>query len=188
MTFLHAMTRTGLALLLFAAGTSLAATPEQQREKIRAQSGQVLANLYQAHPGARDDIASAAGYATFRSVGVKIGVAGTGRGRGLAVLHSPKQQTYMRFVEVQAGVGAGIKKYDLVFVFATESAFRDFIDKGWEPSGQSTVALRHGDAGKAFEGAVSVSPGVWLYQVTSSGLAAEVTLKGSKYYRDKSLN
>jgi hypothetical protein len=42
--------------------------------------------------------------------------------------------------------------------------------------------------GKAYSGAVSVSPGVWLYQLTSGGLAAEITVKGSKYYKDKSLN
>ena len=78
--------------------------------------------------------------------------------------------------------------YDLVFVFATQEAFRAFINQGWEPSGQSTLALTHGGDGKAFDGAVSVSPGVWLYQVTSSGLAAEITVKGSKYYPDKSLN
>ncbi len=174
--------------LLCLSGAVLADTPDQQREKIRAQSEQVLANLYRAKPSARQDIAAAAGYATFRSLGIKIGVAGTGRGRGLAVLHSPPSQTFMRFVEVQAGVGAGIKKYDLVFVFATQEAFRAFINQGWEPSGQSTLALTHGGDGKAFDGAVSVSPGVWLYQVTSSGLAAEITVKGSKYYPDKSLN
>lgn len=34
----------------------------------------------------------------------------------------------------------------------------------------------------------SVSPGVWLYQLAGDGLALELTAKGTKYYRDDSLN
>jgi hypothetical protein len=37
-------------------------------------------------------------------------------------------------------------------------------------------------------GAVSVMPGVWLYQMTDDGLALELTAKGTKYYRDDALN
>ena len=37
-------------------------------------------------------------------------------------------------------------------------------------------------------GAVSVSPGVWLYQVSGDSLALELTAKGTKYYKDSALN
>jgi hypothetical protein len=33
-----------------------------------------------------------------------------------------------------------------------------------------------------------VAPGVWLYQLTASGLALELTAKGTKYYKDNELN
>lgn len=33
-----------------------------------------------------------------------------------------------------------------------------------------------------------VSEPQWVYQVTEKGLAAEVGLKGTKYYKDKALN
>jgi lipid-binding SYLF domain-containing protein len=81
-----------------------------------------------------------------------------------------------------------VKKYDLVFVFDSEQALAAFIDKGWQGSAQSTVALKSKSAGRSYEGAAAVAPGVWLYQVTQSGLAAEVSLKGSKYFRDKDLD
>jgi hypothetical protein len=42
--------------------------------------------------------------------------------------------------------------------------------------------------GGAFAGAMSVSPGVWLYQLTGDGLALELTTKGTKYYKDANLN
>lgn len=38
------------------------------------------------------------------------------------------------------------------------------------------------------QGAMPVSPGVWLYQLTDDGLALELTVKGTKYYRDDDLN
>jgi hypothetical protein len=31
-------------------------------------------------------------------------------------------------------------------------------------------------------------PGVWLFQITDDGLAAELTVKGTRYYRDKALD
>ena len=33
-----------------------------------------------------------------------------------------------------------------------------------------------------------MSPGVWIYQLTDTGLALELTAKGTKYYKDESLN
>ena len=45
-----------------------------------------------------------------------------------------------------------------------------------------------GKGQEAYAGAMSVSPGVWLYQLTDDGLAAELTAKGTKYYKDAELN
>ena len=55
---------------------------------------------------------------------------------------------------------------------------------GWEFGGQSTVAAKTGDKGGAMAGAVSVSDGVWMYQLTDKGLAAEISATGTKYYKD----
>ena len=33
-----------------------------------------------------------------------------------------------------------------------------------------------------------MNPGVWMYQLTSDGLALELTGKGTKYYKDDALN
>jgi hypothetical protein len=37
-------------------------------------------------------------------------------------------------------------------------------------------------------GAASVAPGVYLYQLTETGLAATITVSGTKYYVDPDLN
>ncbi len=177
-----------LATVLSSTVAVAAESVEDKRAQVREQSKAVLERLYTASPSARGAIEGAAGYATFRNFGIRLGLAGGGRGQGLAVNRASGKEVFMRFVEVQAGIGAGIKKYDLVFVFEDRKALEDFTTKGWEYGGQATAAAKVRGQGKAYSGAVSVSPGVWLYQLTSAGLAAEVTVKGSKYYQDKSMN
>jgi lipid-binding SYLF domain-containing protein len=90
--------------------------------------------------------------------------------------------------ELQAGLGFGIKKFQLVWVFETDMALSDFVNSGWEFGGQATAAAKSGDQGAAYQGAVAVAPGVWLYQLTDKGLALELTVKGTKYYKDSDLN
>jgi len=54
--------------------------------------------------------------------------------------------------------------------------------------GRWLAAARNEGEGAATQGALSVSPGVWLYQLTDDGLALELTVKGTKYYKDDDLN
>lgn len=177
-----------LPILLATAFAAMAATVEEKRAEVREQSAAALQRLYAASPSARTAIEKSAGYATFSNSSLKLGIAGGGRGGGLAVDRASGREVFMRYLEVQAGVGAGVKKFDVVFVFETRKALQDFVGKGWEYSGQATAAAKSGGKGMAYSGAVSVSPGVWLYQVTSAGLTAELTIKGTKYYQDKALN
>ncbi len=53
--------------------------------------------------------------------------------------------------------------HQLVWVFETEKALNDFVNSGWEFGGQATAAAKAGDKGTAYQGAVAVGPGVWLY-------------------------
>lgn len=177
-----------LCLTFLTATTVAAGEPEDDRAKVRKQSAEVLERLYAAQPSARAAIAASAGYATFSRVGLTLGVVGGGVGKGLVVTVPGKKETFMRFVEGSAGVGLGIKKYDVIFVFQNAAALNQFVTKGWEAGGQATAAAKVDDKGKAVEGAISVSPGVWVYQVTGKGLAAELGIKGTKYYADKDLN
>ncbi|NIR32396.1 MAG: hypothetical protein GWN84_24450 [Gammaproteobacteria bacterium] len=53
---------------------------------------------------------------------------------------------------------------------------------------ETTAGAQLGDEGGVLAGAVSVAPGVWVYQLTDDGLALELTAKGTKYYKDEDLN
>jgi lipid-binding SYLF domain-containing protein len=90
---------------------------------------------------------------------MKILVAGGGSGKGIAVNNKTKAMTYMKMAEIQAGLGFGAKKFQVVWVFETEAALNNFINSGWEFGGQATAAAKAGDKGSAYQGAVAVSPG-----------------------------
>ena len=164
-------------------------TPDEQRADIRTVRDQALAELYKVQPSAKGHVEKAAGYAVFSNFGVKILVAGGGNGRGVVVDNKTKKETFMRMAEVQAGLGFGVKNFRLVWVFDKKADLDRFINSGWELGAQTTASAKvAGQGASAFAGAVSVMPGVWLYQLTDDGLALELTAKGTKYYRDDALN
>jgi len=94
----------------------------------------------------------------------------------------------MKMLEVQAGLGFGVKRFNVIFVFDNSQAFDHFVNSGWLFGGQSTAAAKYKSQGQAVAGAVAVAPGVWVYQLTESGLTLELTLKGTKYDKDSKLN
>ncbi len=177
-----------MGLAVAVPGIALGASKAEQQAEVRKAAQQVLAAVYKAQPSARKAVESAAGYAAFSNFGMKILVAGGGSGEGIAVNNKTKAMTYMKMAEVQAGLGFGVKKFQVVWVFETEAALNNFINSGWEFGAQATAAAKAGDKGSAYQGAVAVAPGVWLYQLTDKGLALELTAKGTKYYKDGDLN
>jgi lipid-binding SYLF domain-containing protein len=182
-------TRLLVVLMVMACALTVAAkSKEEKQAEARKKADQTLARLYKAKPSTQAAIKNAAGYAVFNSSGVKILVAGGGKGNGVAVDNGSQQVTYMKMREVQAGFGMGAKKFSTIFVFETKAALEKFINSGWEFGGQSTAAAKTGEGGGSYQGAASVSEGVWMYQLTDKGLALELTGKGTKYFKDGDLN
>ena len=162
-------------------------TVAQQRQDILVKNQAILKQLYAAQPKAKDLIEKSAGYATFSNFGMKILIAGGGTGSGV-VISKDKKPVYMNMAEVQAGLGLGIKSFQNIFVFQTNAAMNDFVNSGWTFGGQVTAAAKYEKDGDAYQDATVVAPGVLMYQLTDSGLAAEITGKGTKYYKNTDLN
>lgn len=177
-----------IACVLVPPVTTFAASKAESQSEIRKVAQETLADLYRVQPSARKAVESAAGYAVFSNFGMKILVAGGGSGKGLAVNNRTQDTTYMRMAEVQAGLGIGVKKFKLVWVFENEKALNTFVNSGWTLGGQATASAKAGGRGASYQGAMSVSPGVWLYQLSGDSLALELTAKGTKYYKDDDLN
>lgn len=160
----------------------------QQRQEIQKKNDDILKQLYKIQPKAKDVIEKSAGYATFSNFGMKILIAGGGTGSGIVIPKDGAKPIYMNMAEVQAGLGIGIKSFQNIFVFQTQAALNDFVNSGWTFGGQVTAAAKYESNGNAYQDASVVAPGVLMYQLTDSGLAAEITGKGTKYYKDADLN
>ena len=160
----------------------------EEQKAVRKMAQDTLQRLYKAEPKGKGAVQAAAGYAVFSNTGVKILMLGSGKGEGLAVNNKSKAETFMKVVELQAGLGFGVKKFSVIFVFDNDTAFNSFVNSGWEFGGQTTAAATTGEKGGAMTGAASVSPGVYMYQLTDKGVAVEITAKGTKYYKDDDLN
>lgn len=160
----------------------------KEQKQVREVAQKTLQQLYKAEPAAKAAVERAAGYAVFNNMGVKILFAGSGKGKGIAVDNKTKKETFMKMIELQAGLGIGVKKFNVVFVFDNAKVLSSFINSGWEFGGQATASAKTQDKGGAMAGAASVSDGVWMYQMTEKGLAAEITAKSTKYYKDDDLN
>ena len=178
-----------LAVILLASGLASAGdSPEKKREKARKMAAQTLQDLYKMEPTAQAAIQKSAGYAVFNNMGTNLLLVSTARGSGIAVSSQTKQETFMKMISAGAGLGVGVKDYRVIFVFQNDDAMAKFLDSGWSGSAQTDAAAKAGEKGAAFSGAVEVAPGVWVYQITKNGLALQLTLQGTKYYKDDDLN
>jgi lipid-binding SYLF domain-containing protein len=163
-------------------------TVVQKKEDILKKNDEILKHLYKVQPKAKEVIDKSVGYASFSNFGMKILIAGGGTGSGVVISKAGGKPIYMNMAEVQAGIGLGIKSFQNIFVFQTEAALNDFVNSGWTFGGQVTAAAKYDKNGTAYQDATVVAPGVLMYQLTDSGLAAEITGKGTKYYKDTDLN
>jgi len=160
----------------------------QERLHIREMAQGALSTLYEIAPGARTAIEHAAGYGVFSTFGIKIFFAGGTTGKGFVYNNPTKRYTYMKMLQVQGGLGFGVSKDRIIWVFETQKALTDFINLGWDFGGKARATAMVQNHGGMFSGAITVAPGVYLYQLTDSGLAAELTITGTKYLKDNDLN
>ncbi|MBX7246940.1 MAG: hypothetical protein K1X53_15695 [Candidatus Sumerlaeaceae bacterium] len=161
---------------------------DQQRVYVRQVTNQTLEHLYKANPSARAAVAKSAGYAVFSDIGFKFGVLGGAKGEGLAVNNATGEQTFMRMVELQPGLGIGANSFRTVFVFERPASLSEFVNSGWAIGANVMAAAKSKKEGGAYSGAIQVAPGVHLYQFTQEGLIVGVSVTGAKYYKDPDLN
>ena len=178
-----------LALCLLGASSVFAKSLDEEREELREKNDWTLAKLYEEIPSARYAVENSYGYAVLNNTGVKILVLGSSHGRGTAVNNETGEEVFLRMQEGQAGLGLGVKEYALIFIFDTPEAWEGFVrSSGWKASGAATAAANDGVNGDSFEGAAVVGDGIWVYQLTTKGLALELAINGTRIYPDKDLN
>jgi len=162
-------------------------SPEDRRSSILDMRDRTLTELYRVKPGARKVVSRAPGYAVFSNANVNIIFASFSGGYGVVTNNKTGRKTYMKMGEVGIGLGLGIKDFRAVFVFHRRSTMNQFIDHGWQFGAHVDAAAKASDKGGAIGGEALIGD-ITIYQLTKTGLALQATLKGTKYWRVRSLN
>ena len=176
-----------LALMLNGCATTGGSTPKEQRQAILSMKNEVLSDLYKVKPDVKAQISSAPGYAVFSNTNINIILASFGGGYGVVKNNNTGKQTYMKMGEVGIGFGVGAKDFRLVFVFHNKDSMNRFVESGWAFGAQADAAAKASDKGAAVGGEITVD-NMTIYQMTESGLALQATIKGTKFWKDESLN
>ena len=163
-------------------------TAEEKRQTYQQMRADTLAELYEIHPQARNEIASSVGYGTFSNIGIYLFLLSTGSGWGIVHDQETGKDTYMKMFTVGIGIGLGVKDFRGIFIFTERGALDRFVEEGWQAGGQVDAAAISGEKGEAFAGAIDVAPGIKLYQITEHGLALMATIQGTKFWKDDDLN
>ena len=175
-------------LLTLTVSTVNAASVAEQRRQVDELSQKTLEKLYAKYPHAQRVIGECYAWATLSNSGVKVLFIGSSHGRGVAVNNQTGERVYLRMKELSAGLGLGAKEYNLIFLINTRDAWENFIVGKTRFGASAEASANDGVTGGSIEGAEYVAPGVWVFQMTTKGLAVEATLKGTKIYKDKKLN
>lgn len=173
------------------AGTKSKSPSEKdaERDSVRTMAEQSLSHLYQNEPAAKGAVADAAGYAVFSDFGFKVMFLGGAKGKGVAVNNATKQETFMKMLELQPGLGLGAQKFRIAFIFENQDAFNSFVTSGWELGANALAAAKDDQgAGGGGAGAVTFNNGVKMYQLSDTGAIIGVSITGAKYYKDDDLN
>ena len=162
-------------------------TPAEKRQSILTMKNEVLSDLYKLKPDVKAQISSGPGYAVFSNANINIIFASFGGGYGVVKNNKTGKHTFMKMGEVGVGLGLGAKDFRVVFVFHSADSMNRFVEHGWAFGAQADAAAKAGDKGAAVGGEATVD-NITIYQLTETGLALQATIKGTKYWKDASLN
>ena len=169
-----------LSLVLLACFAWSAPAKDKQAEhhaKLDAMAAKALKQVLAKGQGAQALYDQAYGYAAFDNLKLAFGLSGGG-GSGVAVAKSGGR-VYMKMATAGVGFGLGGQKYQVVFLFQTEEAFKGFVDKGWQADATAQAAA----ADKGANAVASFKQGIAFYQLTSKGLMASADISGTKYWK-----
>ena len=151
--------------------------------KINETADDALDDLFAKNPKAKELYKRSYGWAAFNNLKLAFGFSGGG-GDGVAVVRETGKKTFMKMGTVGIGIGLGINKYNVIFLFQDSQTFNTFVNNGWQADAGATAA-----AGKAAaEVKTDFTNGLAIYQITEKGLMANADVAGTKYWKNDKLN
>jgi lipid-binding SYLF domain-containing protein len=176
-----------ISILLSACVSSPKPSVEQRRMEVKKMRSETISQVEKFQSNIRQKIASAPGYAVFSNANVNIIFASFAGGYGVVHDNLKGTDIYMKMAEAGLGLGLGIKDFRAIFVFRSAYALDKFVNEGWSFGAHADAAAKAKEKGAA-AGAEVVVDDIEIYQITESGLALQATVKGTKYWKDDTLN
>ena len=161
---------------------------EEKRTKIRSMASDALQSLYRFQPGSKAVVEKAAGYAVFDNTGVHVVLPTTAKRMGMAVDSQSGKETFMKMKSEPGRAGSAVEDCRIVFIFEDRRALARFLDSGWTGSDWHDTPPDLGSKGGEYDGAFRVDRDMWVYQMVERGLAFQLILAGTSYYREDKLN
>ena len=156
---------------------------ESKRMKIDETAQETLDSLFESSGKAKLLFENSYGWAVFDNLKLAFGFSGGG-GNGVATARESGEKTYMKMGTAGIGIGLGVNKYQVVFLFQDSRTFFNFVNKGWQAD--ATASAVAGETGA--EAKTDFSNGMAIYQITDKGLMAFADIAGTKYWKNKKLN
>ena len=97
---------------------------DDKRRHVENMRKEVLTELYKINSGAAKEIERAPGYAVFSNWNAYLIFASVGQGYGVVVDNVSGAHTYMQMGSIGGGLGAGVKDYRGVYIFAASRRVR----------------------------------------------------------------
>lgn len=163
------------------------ASNQSKRQKILDMRNETLQQLYTVKPQVQALIASSPGYAVFSDANVNLIFASFTGGYGALTETWTGNTTYMRMGEAGVGLGFGLKDFRSIFIFHDEATLRRFLNEGWQFGAHADAAAIVNKQGEAVGGEILLD-NITIYQLVKNGLALQATVKGTKYWKDRTLN
>ncbi len=161
---------------------------DTERKHLLKTAEDTLTQLYKSNPKAQKVIEDAYGYAVFTSTGYNLILYVGGKGRGVAFKNSDKKPVYMIMLRAGTGPGIGYDDYRQVLVFTSKLLYEQFIDVGLDASASANATMKIGDVNLDESGAITMVPGVSLYQINDGGIDIQANWGGMEFLKDIGLN
>jgi lipid-binding SYLF domain-containing protein len=177
----------GAALLSMLGASTFAQDKSAKQSEVKAKAMQALQDFYKADPKLKDAVAKAPGYAVFTTYGLSFGLGGAG-GKGVAHDSKARKDTFMSIAQASAGLQIGASDTRYLFVFSSEKALNEFIEKGWDASAAAAAGAGAGGSAATAGAGAGAFTGGKHYALTKKGLQVGAAVSGLKAWKDDDLN
>jgi lipid-binding SYLF domain-containing protein len=158
------------------------------RQDLVKMAEETLQRLYKEQPKAKDEIKNAYGYGVFKGQAVNLIMYVAGKGLGVVYDNKTKTPIFMKAIRAGTGPGVGYKSMHGVLIFANEIVYKQFTTIGLQVSASGDAQLKVAGKGAGTSSAVSLVPGVSLYQLVDTGLVLQANWGATEFLKDPHLN